>query len=129
MPKKIMIVEDEHLSAFVIEDLLKNNGYSIFGIFAAGEDAIKAVEKECPDLILMDITLLGSLNGIETARLIEQQCNVDIIYITASNSVKIENEVKQVKNFKGIVGKPYDKPLLLRMIEKALNEEFNHTSG
>jgi len=80
---KVFIVEDEAITALDIKRTLEKLNYEIVGVTDRGEDAIKMVDKSDPDIILMDITLKGELDGIETARLLNIQTSIPIVYLTA----------------------------------------------
>ena len=71
--QSILIVEDDGLIALHLQELLQNAGYDIPPPVASGEEAIEYV-RTCPlpDLILMDVTLDGRIDGIETARQIQK---------------------------------------------------------
>ena len=66
-PLKILIVEDEMLIAANLAMQLKNIGYCITDTIPKGEDAVKAIKIDRPDLVLLDINLKGGIDGIETA--------------------------------------------------------------
>jgi DNA-binding response OmpR family regulator len=83
--KKILIVEDEFIVAADIKMTLQKLNYRVTSSIDNGEDAIKITALEKPDLILMDITLKGSLDGIETAKIIMTKYNIPIIYLSALN--------------------------------------------
>jgi len=83
-PKRILIVEDESLIAYDLAGSLEHLGYEVAGIATSGEDAIRMVEEDRPDLILMDIILDGEMDGIETAREIHNRHNIPVIYLTAN---------------------------------------------
>ncbi|MEO8512569.1 MAG: PAS domain S-box protein [Ignavibacteria bacterium] len=80
---KIFIVEDEAITALDIKNKLEKLNYEVVGIKNRGEDALKLINKTNPDIILMDIILKGELDGIETARLINIQRKIPVIYLTA----------------------------------------------
>lgn len=80
---KIILVEDELLIAKETARQLKKLGYEVIDIVSSGADAIKSVCSNQPDLILMDIAIKGSMNGIETAQQINAINNVPIVYLTA----------------------------------------------
>lgn len=70
MNGRILIVEDESIIALEMKFKLEFEGYTIVGIVATGEEAIKIAHDENPDLILMDIMLRGKMDGIEAASMI-----------------------------------------------------------
>jgi two-component system, sensor histidine kinase and response regulator len=83
MPKtRILVVEDVRFVARDIQDFLEDLGYSVPGLSATGEEAIRAAEQLSPDLILMDIGLKGDMDGIQAAKFIRQRLDVPLIYLT-----------------------------------------------
>ncbi|MDN5203726.1 response regulator [Fulvivirgaceae bacterium BMA10] len=80
---RILIVEDDILTAERIAEQLTSMGHRITGKVVSGEDAISAVDNDLPDLILLDIKLRGVLDGIQTAEIIKQKADIPIIYLTA----------------------------------------------
>lgn len=80
---RIMVVEDEAVVAMEIEKRLTDLGYGIAGTFARGEQALEKVGELNPDLILMDIKLSGTMDGIQTATRIRMQHDIPVVYLTA----------------------------------------------
>jgi len=78
-----MIVEDDAIIGRHLQVLLKNLGYKVIGPLSSGEDAITQADKGLPEIILMDISLAGKMDGIETAQTILKKHDIPIIYITA----------------------------------------------
>ncbi len=79
---KILIVEDEVITARFMQIRLGSLGYDVCKPVAKGEEAIVSAEKEKPDLILMDILLAGEIDGIDAAEKILSFCEIPIIFIT-----------------------------------------------
>ena len=79
---KILLVEDEAMSAMYLQMVLKKAGYKIFKVVASGEEAIESLNGDVPDVILMDINLAGLIDGIETAKEINEKYNIPIIFMT-----------------------------------------------
>jgi DNA-binding response OmpR family regulator len=78
--QKILIVEDELISAEYLKELLLKEGYQVVGRVNSGEKAIQVAREKNPDLILMDIMLEGKMSGCEAAIQIHQD-NKDIKFI------------------------------------------------
>ncbi|MBF0320673.1 MAG: diguanylate cyclase [Nitrospirae bacterium] len=116
---KIMIVEDEGLTAAYIQDILENLGYIVTSHEFSGEDAIEKVIKDEPDLILMDIRLQGQLDGIETASAIHKLTSVPVVYLTAHSDKAILDRAKISQPY-GYVLKPFNSKELQSNIEMAL---------
>jgi signal transduction histidine kinase len=81
--ESVLIVEDEAIVALSIEKRLKSLHFNITGTVATGEDAIAAVERQTPDLVLMDVHLQGRMDGIEAAQIIHERYDLPVIYLTA----------------------------------------------
>jgi len=79
----ILIVEDEAVLAMVYLQQLRELGYQDVGLAFSGKDALAAVERGRPKLILLDIKLRGNMDGIGVAEIIRCRNTVPIVYITA----------------------------------------------
>ncbi len=79
---KVLIVEDEIITAAALRNELQDLGYSVCSLATSGEKAIKTAEQEKPDVVLMDIKLKGEIYGFETAREIHSRFGIKIIYMT-----------------------------------------------
>jgi len=80
---KIMIVEDEAIVSMVLKETLTTFGYDVTGIAYNGYDAIQKAGENRPDLILMDVSLEGDIDGIETAERILALYDIPVIYLSA----------------------------------------------
>ncbi len=116
---KILVVEDELLVATDIEESLDSLGYIVQGTVDTGLGAISNVEKSLPDLILMDINLKGEMSGIEAAKIITQNHNVPIIYLTANADLSTINQAKVALPY-GYIIKPFTDKDLQTNIEIAI---------
>lgn len=81
-PLRFLIVEDEVLIAMCLELELMQTGFTVCRRVTSGEEAIVAAVQEHPDVILMDIRLTGTLDGIEAAQQIHSVSSIPIIFIT-----------------------------------------------
>ena len=82
---KVLIVEDEIIVALDIKNTLNKIGIKVTNFVVNYDEAILNVTMNIPDLILMDINLKNSKDGIETAIAIQKIKDIPIIYITAFN--------------------------------------------
>lgn len=83
MAKRVLIVEDENIIALELEWQLKSLGYQVAGIISRGEDAVERAAELKPDLLLMDISLKGELDGYQTAEIIQAKYPIPVIYLSA----------------------------------------------
>lgn len=67
MPVRILVVEDDPYLAARLKVQLEHQGHEVLACVASGSAALAEVERNCPDLVLMDIVLEGEPDGIETA--------------------------------------------------------------
>jgi DNA-binding LytR/AlgR family response regulator len=113
---KILIVEDEMIIAAKISMQLTSLGYEVTGILQRGEDAIQHVTENKVDIALLDINLKGNIDGIETAKQIQQHSDIPIIYLTANADEATFNRAKTTKPA-GFISKPFKQLDLQRVIE------------
>ncbi len=85
---RVMIVEDEAIIAMDIKSDLEGMDYIVPCMASSGEEALSKIDECKPDIILMDIKIAGDMDGIETARKINKQHNIPIIYITSYSDEK-----------------------------------------
>ena len=120
--EKIMVVEDEWVVADELCRDLKDLGYTVCST-ASADDAVRKVEADRPDLILMDIVLKGKMDGIEAAGRINSQFNIPMIYMTAYTNQEYIERAKQTKPFSYLV-KPFNQKELYANIEMALHRHL-----
>lgn len=120
----VMIVEDEAITALEIRNVVEASDYEVLSVVYSGEDAVKEALTVMPDLILMDVTLRGEMDGVDAARKIQEFMDTPVIYITALDRV----EPERLKNTRGTgyLVKPLSEGELLSNIEIAIH---NHRSS
>jgi len=118
-PKKILIVEDEAITALYLKELLLIKGYDIVSIESSGKEAVEKARELQPDLVLMDIFLPGGMNGIEASRLIYTRYKIPIIFLTSYSQDSLVELATQTEPF-GYLVKPYNEVELYANIEIAL---------
>jgi CheY-like chemotaxis protein len=122
MKKSILIVEDEAIIAKSLKLCLAERGYDVLKTVSIGEDAIQSVEKNKPDLILMDVRLRGLMNGYEVITQIRLHSNIPVIYLTGGDQYQIDEKAKDTKPYDYIF-KPFDLEVLEKKIIKLLEEQ------
>jgi PAS domain S-box-containing protein len=115
----ILVVEDEAVVAADIAQRLKRSGYDVPAVAATGEAALRMTEELHPDLILMDILLKGEKDGIETAREIDDQFEIPIIFLTGQADESTVARVRDTSHY-GFLLKPIDTAALFPTVEMAL---------
>jgi diguanylate cyclase len=116
---KILIVEDEILIAENLANKLKKLGYLILDLVASGKAALNCINTETPDLILMDISLKGNMDGIETATKIRDIKEIPIVFLTAYADDETIERATQIGCY-GYLLKPFKDKELQATIKMAL---------
>jgi two-component system, cell cycle sensor histidine kinase and response regulator CckA len=115
----ILIVEDEPVSAAMIEHQLIKLGYGVAGITGSGEEAIELTARCQPDLVLMDIGLEGEMDGVEAAGAIRRRFEIPVIYLTG-NADETTIERARSTEAHGYLHKPISAPMLHSALQMAL---------
>lgn len=116
MTKKVVIVEDDFIIQELHKHYIENLGHEVVGCFTSGEEAIEYFSSNTADLILMDIRLESSTDGIETMRKINEMQIIPVAYITGNTE---ELNLKRALNM-GMKGF-YSKPIKPKDIEDILD--------
>lgn len=119
----IYIVEDELLISASLKSQLQNFGYQILGSSTRGETCLKEIEQlsldgKEPEIVLMDIHLKGQMDGIETAKTINEKFNSGIIFLTGQSTKEVYERSFKIKPF-GYLLKPIDMEQMKMTIEIA----------
>lgn len=83
MRRRILIVEDESIVQLDLQQRLESLGFEVAGIASSGHEAVELAAERNPDIIIMDVRLQGSMDGLEAARRIRASRHVPILYLTA----------------------------------------------
>ena len=112
----VLIVEDEGLIALEMMEFLTREGYRVPEPVSSGEEAVERCRgPRLPDLILMDITLAGKIDGIEAARRIREQFMVPVIILTAREDDRTVKRIRELAP-EGYLVKPASREELLAAI-------------
>jgi DNA-binding LytR/AlgR family response regulator len=125
MSTKIYILEDEPLIAETIKTCLEKEGYQICGMADNVKEAIFDVEQLQPDLVLVDITLDGELDGIDFVNHLKKKSDTPFIFLTSLSDSETLDKVKQTEPF-GYIVKPFNEKTLKTNIELALHKYQIH---
>lgn len=114
MNKKILIVEDEFIVANDLRLMLKRAGYQVCGIADSVPEAHDIIDRENPELVLLDIQLKGKLNGIDLARELKE-AQIAFVYLSANSNQKILEAAKATEPY-GFLVKPFrEKDVLITL--------------
>src|SRR5580698_11468584 len=106
MSARILIVEDERITAEDLQETLTDLGYEVTASVSSGADAISQAQENTPDLALMDVCIQGEMDGTETARVLRERFNIPVIYLTAHADSATLSRAKLAQPL-GYITKPF----------------------
>ena len=118
---KILVVEDDSAVADLIARYLQRLGYEVAACVATGEEAMAQAEKTHPDLALMDISLRGQLDGVETAQRLRTRFDLPVVFLTGLADDATVKRSHEAKAF-GYLLKPFRQDDLKGSIDLALSK-------
>jgi PAS domain S-box-containing protein len=116
---RIFIVEDEPIEALDLKNMLTLLGYTISGSAMSGEECIEQISSSPSDLIIMDIKLQGTMDGIDTAAELRKKYDIPVIFATALSDKASLARAKIIEPY-GYINKPYEERELYTTIEMSL---------
>ena len=116
---KILIVEDESITAMSMTDLLELWGYAVCEPAPSGEDALKVAEAERPALAILDIKLRGDMTGIELSARLKERFGIPVVFISGYADEAIRKQAEDA-GANGFLLKPFDLAHLKTMLERVL---------
>jgi YesN/AraC family two-component response regulator len=123
IPKaRIFLVEDERLVVEDIRERLIRHGYSVVGTASSGQDAIEAIKATPPDLVIMDVRIMGELNGIEVAIILQSYFDnaLPVVFLTGF-SEEAFGYLKVLPEYI-YLNKPFHESILIEAIQNALSK-------
>ncbi|HEY0252231.1 MAG TPA: response regulator, partial [Kofleriaceae bacterium] len=118
---KILIVEDDRVVARDIAQQLERIGYTVIGTTARGDEAIELASTLRPSLVLMDIRLESSIDGIEAATQIRATGHVPVVFLTAYADDHTVARASVAEPY-GYLLKPFEDSQLRTTVEMALHK-------
>jgi len=121
--RRVLITEDNWLVAAEWRAALEDAGYDVVGMAASADEALELCREESPDLILMDIRLLGERDGIEAAQEARSLYEIPSVFVSAHDDSDVRQRAAQARPL-GWITKPVLAsriPELLRLLARPLN--------
>jgi len=116
---KILVVEDESVVAWHVQETLQKLGHEVTKIAATGKEAILITAQTKPHLVLMDIGLQGDVDGVAAAKTIYFELDVPVVYLTAHADEQTLQRATETSPF-GYLVKPFQEAELHATIKIAL---------
>ncbi|MDB6070186.1 MAG: multi-sensor hybrid histidine kinase [Verrucomicrobiales bacterium] len=115
---RILVVEDEPLVARDLEATLTRLGFEVSALCRTGEEALAAMNRQVPDVVLMDIQLDHGMDGVETATRLQAAHRVPIIFLTAFADESTLIRARAAQPY-GYLLKPFHESELRSVVELA----------
>ena len=104
---RALIVEDEPLCALDLEAHMHELGFDSCHLVANGQEAFVQAMSNQPDIVLMDVNLEGSREGIEVAKQLREECDVPIVFVTAYTDRDTVERIHKVVPGAPLLPKPF----------------------
>jgi DNA-binding response OmpR family regulator len=128
---KVAIFEDEFLLAHDLKSQMEKSNYEVVAIFRKAEEGLRYFEDilnfdKLPDIVLMDVSLAGKMNGVEAARIMITKYNFALIFLTGMSQLGVFEEAFETKP-QVVLIKPFDIQQALVSIRLALYQKSLET--
>lgn len=118
-PIKVLIVEDEPPISMEISFILEDYGYEVASSVYSSDDAIKFLSQNKVDIILLDINIIGAMNGIDLAHYINEHNTTPFLFISSFSDDHTIEKAKATRP-KGFIAKPFKAEDIDKAIKAAL---------
>lgn len=125
--RTILVVEDDTVTSLELTRKLSSFGYLVLPVVSRAEDALRVVEDERPDLVMMDISLEGEVDGIEAAIRMRTKLDVPVLFLTASSDDESVDRARAADAY-GYLIKPVKSVELRTAVELALERHRRERS-
>jgi CheY-like chemotaxis protein len=119
LPPKILILEGRMIVAADISLQLSKLGYDVIGIHIKAEDALKTIQLNRPDIILMNLDTESSTGGLNTARDITETISIPMVFLSAHTDRALLQQLIHLNTY-ALITKPFEVKDLQRGLETTL---------
>jgi CheY-like chemotaxis protein len=126
---RVLIVEDEYFVALDAEDALTFAGFTVVGVATTAEEAAEIAAAESPDIVLMDIRLAGSRDGIDAAAEIRTRLGIPSLFATAHSDAATRARGDNAASPLGWLTKPYTQSEVTTAVTEAIAKTKRGTPG
>jgi PleD family two-component response regulator len=116
---RIFVAEDEAVIAMDLSERLTALGYEVCGTATRGETAVERIAELRPDLVLMDVHLAGSMDGVEVAQQLGERYDVPFVFLTAYSDRELIARASRTNSY-GYLVKPFEERELHATLQVAL---------
>jgi len=126
LPQNVVIVEDEVITQRYLQDILANIDVNVSGCFDNASDTLETLKSINCDMILMDINIKGSMDGIQLSKKILEKYTIPIVFITAHNDDATLEELLELAPY-GFISKPFSSKEILVTLKIAYKRYLIHS--
>ncbi|MEQ9404671.1 MAG: response regulator [Cyclobacteriaceae bacterium] len=124
MKIKVLIVEDNPLTAQDLSEVITEQGMTVCAMAKNRQEAIDGYEKCDPDILLVDINLKDGDDGVEFIKELAPKLKIPVVYLTANSDKETVNRAFSTKPA-SFLTKPYDDKDVIIALELAFNNHCN----
>ncbi|MEQ9298759.1 MAG: response regulator [Cyclobacteriaceae bacterium] len=117
----VLVVEDDVIAQMTLNDMLTEMGFSEVNITSSKKEALSIIDNKSIDVVLLDVFIDGSRQGIEIAKRINKKSNVPILFLTGSSDEETVQGISQTVN-RGVLEKPYDFDIIQEKLQSTLGQ-------
>jgi PAS domain S-box-containing protein len=121
MDGRILIVEDEPIVALDLKQEIEQLGHEVVGVAESAEEALTAAEMTKPDIALLDIRIVGALDGIQTAKMLRKWYGVGGVFMTSHSDEETISRAALELPY-GYLTKPFQSGELKATLKMALHK-------
>ena len=118
---RILLVEDNPVTMMSLSLFFKNSKYEVAQELAYAEEVSQQVKDLNPDILVMDIMLKGSMDGLGAAKEIREFSDIPILFVSALTDKVTLSKLTEVTNA-GFIAKPYDYEQLEAKIDSLIKK-------
>jgi two-component system, response regulator PdtaR len=118
---RLLIVEDDFLIAAQMEDALQEAGFEVAGIANSAEEALALAQQHRPGLVVMDIRLQGTRDGVDAALELFARLHIRCVFATAHHDPRVRARAEAAQPLAWLP-KPYTMRSLVDVLRKAMRD-------
>ena len=122
---RLLIVEDDVLLVSSLEELLSDSGFDVVGTVGSAATALSLAEERQPQLALIDIRLIGPIDGIELARQLRDRFQIPAIFLSGFADPETRERARLAQPL-GFLRKPYRASQVFNTIQRALSQSITN---
>ncbi|MGI8852053.1 MAG: response regulator [Methyloceanibacter sp.] len=122
--RRILIVEDDYFVSLELEHRLVSAGFEVTGIATSADEATQMAAVQKPELVVMDIRLVGRRDGVDAAIELREKYGIPAIFASAHVDAETRRRALPARPV-GWLQKPYSSDSIVRLIKEALDSPHN----